>query len=408
MPVFEYTALDLKGKSVNGVLDADSIQAVRQKLRTTKVFPVTIKETRAITTKKEVPLFSLRRLFTRVKPSQMAMFTRQLATLVGAGFPLVSALESLIPQMDSPALMKKVTHIKDSILAGQSFAQALAAYQDTFSAIYINMVRAGESSGTLEIVLDRLAEIAEKQQALNNRIRTALAYPILMSLVGTFVLFFLLTYIVPSITTIFTEMNQILPAPTRFLIFVSTMVKSFWWVIFIGAAGLFAVYGMIKHTPAGLFYLDRTKLGLPGIGPLVKKVAVARFARTLGSLLENGVPMMSALDIVKNISGNTIISKIIADAAQEVGRGKTLTDSLSSSQIFPPLAIQMVQVGEKSGDLEAMLYKVAEVFDNEVETNIMRMTALLEPIMILVMGMIVGFIVVSICLPIFEMNQLIV
>jgi len=259
----------------------------------------------------------------------------------------------------------------------------------------------------LEIVLDRLADIAEKQQALNKRIRAASAYPILMSLIGAFVLFFLLTYIVPSITTIFTEMNQVLPAPTRFLIVTSALFKSFWWVILIVAAGLLSIYKVIKNTKAGRFQLDKITLLLPGIGSLAKKMAVARFSRTLGSLLENGVPMMPALAVVENIPGNALISKSIKDAAQDVEKGKNLSASLNKGGVFPMLAIQMVQVGEQSGELESMLYKVAEVYENEVESSIMWMTSLLEPIMILVMGAIVGFIVVSICLPIFEMNQLI-
>ena len=407
MPVFEYSALDKKGKAVNGVLDADSIQDVRQKLRTSDVFPISINEPRDITIKKEPSLFSIRRALAHVKSSSVAMMTRQLATLVGAGLPLVSAIDALIPQLDSPALKKNITHIKDQIVEGQSFADALALYPDTFSAIYINMVQAGETSGTLEIVLDRLADIAEKQQALNKRIRAASAYPILMSLIGAFVLFFLLTYIVPSITTIFEEMNQVLPAPTRFLIFTSALFKSFWWVILLSAAGLLSIYKVIKNTKAGRFQLDKITLLLPGIGSLAKKMAVARFSRTLGSLLENGVPMMPALAVVENIPGNALISKSIKDAAQDVEKGKNLSASLNKGGVFPMLAIQMVQVGEQSGELESMLYKVAEVYENEVESSIMWMTSLLEPIMILVMGAIVGFIVVSICLPIFEMNQLI-
>ncbi len=407
MPVFEYSALDKKGKAVKGVLDADSTQDVRQKLRTSNVFPISINEARDTTIKKERSLFSIRRAFAHVKSSSVAMMTRQLATLVGAGLPLVSAIDALIPQLDSPALKKNITHIKDQIVEGQSFADALSLYPDIFSAIYINMVRAGETSGTLEIVLDRLADIAEKQQALNRRIRAASAYPILMSLIGAFVLFFLLTYIVPSITTIFAEMNQVLPAPTRFLIITSALFKSFWWVILLAAAGLLTIYNVTKNTKAGRFPIDKITLLLPGIGSLAKKMAVARFSRTLGSLLENGVPMMPALAVVENIPGNALISKSIKDAAQEVEKGKNLSASLNNGGVFPMLSIQMVQVGEQSGQLESMLYKVAEVYENEVESSIMWMTSLLEPIMILVMGAIVGFIVVSICLPIFEMNQLI-
>jgi general secretion pathway protein F len=408
MPVFEYTALDARGKTVSGIIDAESPLAARQKLRSNRSFTVSIKEVNKGAAKKEKDsLRSPFQAFNRIRPVEVAMVTRQLATLVGAGFPLVSALDTLVPQTKSRALNKNLTQIKDSIVEGNSFAGALSLYPGAFSPLYINMVRAGESSGTLEIVLDRLAEITEKQQALKNRIRTALAYPILMGFIGSAVLFLLLTFIVPSITSIFTDMNQTLPAPTRFLIWFSNLLKSYGWliVLLMGAAGV----GLhaARKTVRGRFQLDRLILRLPGFGNLARKLAVARFSRTLGSLLENGVSMMPALEIVKNIVDNVLISDSIEEAAREVGKGKSLGKALSESSHFPSLSIQMVQVGEHSGELEAMLKKVAEVYENEVETTILSLTALLEPVMILVMGVIVGFIVLSICLPIFEMNQLV-
>jgi general secretion pathway protein F len=269
------------------------------------------------------------------------------------------------------------------------------------------MVKAGETSGALEIVLERLADITEKQQALKHRIRSALAYPILMSLIGALVLFLLLTFIVPSITSIFADMNQTLPAPTLFLISMSNFFKIYWWIIFILIGLMMITLRMMKKTVKGRYLFDKTKLLLPGFGILTKKLAVARFARTLGSLLENGISMLPALGIVKNIVGNVLIADVIEDASQEVGKGQGLGSSLAGSKIFPDLSIQMIQVGEQSGELEAMLNKIATVFENEVETSVMSMTSLLEPLMILIMGIIVGFIVLSICLPIFEMNQLV-
>jgi general secretion pathway protein F len=333
--------------------------------------------------------------------------TRQLATLVGAGFPLVSALDSLIPQTRSKTFKKILAKIKDSIVEGNSFALSLSLYPETFSSLYVNMVRAGETSGALEIVLERLADITEKQQALKHRIRSALAYPVFMSLVGVVVLFLLLTFIVPSITSIFTDMKQVLPAPTRFLIGISGFFKTYWWIIFVVTGMILLTLRGIKKTVKGHYFFDKTKLLLPGFGILTKKLAVARFARTLGSLLENGVSMLHALEIVKNIVENVLIADIIKEASQEVEKGQGLGSALAESKIFPDLSIQMIQVGEQSGELEAMLNKIADVFENEVETSIMSMTSLLEPVMILVMGIIVGFIVLSICLPIFEMNQLI-
>jgi len=407
MPVFEYTALDDRGKSTSGIIDAEGAQAARQKLRTSGIFPVSIKETQEAQPKKEPGTFSLASRLSRVKPVEVAMMTRQLATLIGAGFPLVSALDALVPQTNSHGFKKILAQIKNLIVEGNSFARALSNYPGQFSPLYVNMVRAGETSGTLEVVLERLADITEKQQALKNRIQTALAYPIFMLIIGTAVLFILLIYIVPSITSIFAEMNQVLPTPTRVLIFLSDFFKSYWWSILIIIAALAMFFNRTKRTEKGRYWIDKTMLILPGIGILVKKLAVARFARTLGSLLENGVSMLIALDIVKNIAGNRLISDSVETAAIEVGKGLGLGVALSGSGIFPQLSIQMIQVGEQSGQLETMLTKISDVFENEVEITILRLTSYLEPVMILVMGSIVAFIVLSICLPIFEMNQLI-
>ncbi len=407
MPVFEYTALNAKGKPVSGILDSESAVTARQKLRSSRIFPVKITEVHDTVKKKNRPFLSSLHLGRRIKQSELSMLTRQLSTLVGAGFPLVSALDALLPQTKTPALHRRMAKIKDMIVEGRSFADALSLYPETFSALYINMVRAGETSGTLEIVLHQLADITEKQQALNSRIRNALAYPILMAFIGSVVLFLLLAFIVPSITGIFTDMNQTLPAPTLFLISLSELFKSFWWGILIILAAIPVVLRSIKKTNKGRAMVDKTVLRIPLIGHLAKKIAAARFSRTLGSLLDNGVSMLSALEIVKNIVGNVIISNTIEDAAIKVSKGQGLGASLETSPVFPNLSIQMIQLGEQSGELETMLGKVADVYENEVESTVLGLTALLEPIMILVMGVVVGFIVLSICLPIFEMNQLV-
>ncbi|MGD9241297.1 MAG: type II secretion system F family protein, partial [Desulfobacterales bacterium] len=311
------------------------------------------------------------------------------------------------PQTKSTRLKTVLAQVKDAIVEGQSFAQALSQYPRIFPPLFINMVRAGETSGTLEIVLERLADLTEKQQDLINRIQTALAYPIFMCVIGTLVLFVLLTYIVPSITAIFMDMNQVLPAPTRLLIFLSNFFKSFWWVILILLAAAAITLQRLKKTENGRYAYDKTILSLPVFGILARKLAVARFTRTLGSLLENGVSMLIALDIVKNIAGNVLISNAVQSAAQDVGKGQALWASLNEGRVFPQLSIQMIQVGEQSGQLEGMLNKIADVFEKEAESSILRLTSYLEPVMILVMGCMVGFIVLSICLPIFEMNQLI-
>lgn len=407
MPVYDYTALDAKGKKASGIINAESGSAARQELRTSKIFPISIEEVQDMAGKQDQQVLSVGRIFNRVRPSEIAMMTRQLATLVGAGLPLVSAINTVIPQTGSGVFKKMLSQIKEAIVEGKSFSDALSAYPEIFPPLYTNMIQAGETSGTLEIVLDRLAEIAERQQALNSRIKAAMAYPIFMTVLGTAILFALLTYIVPSITAVFLDMNQVLPLPTRILIATSDFLKASWWMLTLaGVAAIFAIRKMI-NTPRGRILADRTILHLPGIGLLVKKMAVIRVTRTLGSLLENGVPMLPALEIVKNVAGNILIAKAIDDASDKVEKGQGLSVSLEESHIFPDLPIQMIQVGEQSSQLEPMLNKVAEVFENEVESTIMSLTALLQPIMLLIMGTVVLFIILSILLPIFEMNQLV-
>jgi len=407
MPVYEYTALDVKGKTISGIIDADSAPAARQKLRASRAFPTRIKEAADSSEKVEKDRPSLSAVFSRVKPADIAMMTRQLATLVGAGFPLVSGIDALIPQTRSKTFKKVLVQIKDAIVEGNSFAGALSLYPSIFSSLFINMVRAGETSGTLEIVLEQLADITEKQQALKGRIRTALAYPVLMSILGTLVLFLLLTFIIPTITSIFSDMNQVLPAPTRLLLAVSGFFKSYWWAVLIAAALMVLGLRSAQKTNSGRYLLDKTILLLPLIGPISRKLSVARFARTLGSLLKNGVTMLTSMEIVKNIAGNSLIAGAIEAATLEVSKGQGLGNSLGRSKVFPDLAIQMIQVGEQSGELEQMLEKMSSVYENEAEASILSMTSLLEPLMILFMGVIMGFIVLSICLPIFEMNQLV-
>jgi len=407
MPVYEYTALDVRGKNIKGIVDADSAVTARHKLRGSRIYPVSLKEVTDQAKQKESGTPSLTQAFTRVRAADVAMMTRQLATLLSAGFPLVGAIDTLLVQTKSHAFQKILARIKDALVEGNSFADALALYPSVFSSLYVNMVQAGETSGTLEIILERLAEIQERQLALTSRIRAALAYPILMAFVGAAVLLLLLTFIVPNITSIFQEMNQALPLPTRVLIAVSNFMKSYWWLAAGFLAAVFVAFRMAKRTRRGKYAVDQLKLKMPWGEAITKKLAAARFARTLGSLLENGVSMMPSLAIVKNIVGNLVIADAVETAATEVEKGKALGNSLSEFDAFPPLAVQMIQVGEQSGELEKMLIKIADVYENEVESKVLQVTQLLEPVMILVMAVIVGFIVISICLPIFEMNQLI-
>ena len=407
MPVYDYSALDQRGKPLSGIIDAESPQAARQKLRASNIFPVHINETKAAT-ETAAPRISFERFFSRIRPADITMATRQLATLLRAGFPLVSAIETLLGQTRSAPLKKAFANVKDALTEGSSFAAALSNFPGIFNSFYINMVRAGESSGTLEIVLERLSDIGEKNLALKNRIVSAMAYPILMTFIGAVVLLVLLVYIVPEIVTIFEDMHQALPLPTRMLIAISSFLQSYGWILIL----LFIIGGLAMQrflrSEKGRFLADKQVLKIPGVNYFIRHLAVGRFCRTLGSLLENGVSMLTALEISKNIAGNSHIAQQIEEAGHQVSKGQSLAQGLGQAQDFIELGVQMIAVGEQSGQLEQMLTRVADIFENEVESRIISLTSLLEPVMILVMGVAVAFIVLSICLPIIQMNQLVV
>ena len=407
MPVYEYTALDRSGKTKKGILDADSTVAARQKLRGSGIFPVEVKE--ALSKPKGIPSgpVSLIGLLKGVKPGEIFAMTRQLSILLGAGVPLVKSLEALISQITNPILKKITAQIKESVNEGNSLAFSLSQHPKFFSNLYVNMVDSGEASGSLDVVLGRLAEFGEHQQALRGRFKAALAYPAFMSLIGIVVLFFLITFIVPNITKIFTEMHQTLPLPTTVLIEVSNFMLSFWWVILIAFLVGIVILKQSKKRPGVHYIWDKLKLHIPVFGPINQKIALARFGRTLGSLLQSGVPLISALQIVGKIVDNSLIAKAIDNAVDQIQAGRSLAGTLDQSRWFPSIAVQMMSVGEQSGELEGMLNKIADTYEREVESHIMALTSMLEPVMILVMGLIVGFVVISILLPIFEMNQMI-
>ncbi|MBN1547147.1 MAG: type II secretion system F family protein [Syntrophaceae bacterium] len=330
-----------------------------------------------------------------------------MATLLGAGLPLVPALTTIILQVTSPQLKKVLLRITEDVKEGNSLVQSLTPYPHIFPVFYINMIRAGESSGTLHIILERLADFTERQQALKTKIRAALAYPILMSIIGTLVLFFMMTFIVPNITNIFNEMHQKLPGITVFLIIVSGFLKTYWWIIILGGIAYFIILKSYTRSDKGEQLWHKAKLKAPLFGPLHLKISIARFSRTLGTLLQSGVPLLSAIEISRNVIDNRVIAEVLKKAGRDVEEGQPLSAPLSRCNIFPPMAVEMIAVGEQSGTMEEMLFKIADSGEREIEANITTMTSLLEPVMILFMGLVVGFIVVSILLPLFEMNQLV-
>jgi len=407
MSVFEYIALDEKGNERKGFIDAPGIAAARQKLREENVYPVEINQASG---KKETALSGALKinLWERVSAGEVSVFTRQLSTLLGSGMPLVPSLSILMQQAQNPLLKKSLAQIREQVNEGKSLTEGMSEFPQIFPPFYLNMVRAGEASGTINLVLERLADFSENQQALMSKIKSAMYYPIVMLFMGTAVIFLLMTFVVPKITGIFADMHQTLPMVTTILVMVSNFLKSFWWLILILLAVSIAALKYMKDgTETGRRMWDNAKLKIPLFGQINRKIAIARFCRTLATLLQSGVPLLSAMDIVRNIVNNIIIGEAIRQAAKDIEEGKGLSGPLSQSGMFPPLVTEMIAVGEQSGTLEKMLNRIATDYENESQANIMIMTSLLEPIMILVMGLVVGFIVVSILLPIFEMNQLV-
>ncbi len=405
MPVFEYKALDASGKSVAGIVDADTAKEARQKLRMENLYTTSVAEAEesvALTSDVQV-----RKILQRIKRKDVAAATRQMATLLRSGMPLVQSLTAIIEQLEGHPLQKPMLEIRERVNSGSSFAEALADHPKLFSNLYVGMVRAGESAGALETILQRLAEYLEKSEKQRNRIRSIMVYPVVMLVVGGGVLTFLMTYVVPMLTQLFVEMKRDLPLPTQILIAMSDFVRSYKMLFMVAALviGIVALKRYIRKEKGRLAY-DSFRLKLPVLGTLVRKTCMVRFSRTLGTLVAGGVPLLQALEIVREVVGNAVIGKTLEEARDNIARGQTISDPLKKSGQFPPIVTHMIAVGEASGNLEEMLFSVADAYEDEVETSITGLTSLLEPLIIIVMGVVVGFIVLSILLPIFDMNKL--
>jgi len=408
MPIYAYTGLTARGRAVSGVIDADSPKGARLSLRRTGIFPTAISEEQAAPAASPASTpGGLTRRFERVPARELALFTRQLATLTKAGLPLVECLGTLIEQLERAPLKRVLSHVRQQVREGRSLADALQSHPRVFSSIYINMVRAGEESGTLETVLARLAEYSEDQARLLRAVQSALTYPLLMVAVAGAILLFLLAYVVPQVTRIFSETGGKLPLVTRLLIGLSSFLAAYWWLFLLAGAGG-ALGGLrLLRTTAGREWYDRAVLRLPWVGRVLQRLSVARVARTLSTLLGSGVPLLSALGIVTHLVSNSLLRRALEEARTSVQEGESLAAPLKRSGLFPALFTQMVAVGERSGELEGLLTRAAEAYDEEVATALARLTSLLEPLTILVMGGVVLFIVLAILLPIFELNQLV-
>ena len=406
MAVFEYKGVTASGKSVGGIIDAESPRLARQKLRTDGIFPTEVVEEKGLKARWSQDI-SLKGLFQRIGHQDVSVMTRQLATLLKAGLPLVSSLNALAEQVDNPRLKKTITQIRERVNEGSSLAAALEEFPKVFPNLYVSMVGAGEASGALELVLFRLAEYLESQVRIRNRIRAALIYPAVMTVVGFGVLAVLFTFVVPKFVAIFEELQQTLPLPTVILIGISDFARSYWYLILLLTAASFYLLARYRETPRGREHYDRLLLRIPVFGRLIMLGIVIRFTRTLSTLLSSGVPLLKAMDILTAVVNHSVFGKAISSARESVTEGASLSQPLKQSGIFPPIVIHMIASGEQSGALEEMLAKVAEIYEEEADTLASTLMSLLEPVLILGMAVIVAFIVISILLPLLEMNQIV-
>ncbi|MFP4070964.1 MAG: type II secretion system inner membrane protein GspF [Desulfovibrionales bacterium] len=404
MAVFEYTAIDSFGKKRKGIVNADSPGIAGQKLRSQGLFPTLLDEVRSAreTRKSSVKLFTR-----RVNQVDMVSTIRQLSTLLSAGLPLIQAISGVLEQMRESPLKKILAQIRERVNEGMSLAAAMDEHPQHFSKAFTAMIKAGESSGTLELVLERLADFSEQQLALKRKIQSTLAYPGLMLVVGISVIIFLMSYVIPKVTQIFLDLQQALPLPTILLIETSNLFRNFWLVFLIVAVVLFFVLRRHYRTKSGKALYDRLVLRVPLVGDLIRKLAISRFARTLGTLLANDVPLLTALDIVKNVVSNDLLTTQVEEIRTQVSEGQSMVSPMSRGSFFTGLVVQMVSAGEQSGQLPEMLLKVGEIYENDVSTKLTTITSLMEPVMILFLGGMVGFVVLAVLLPIFEMSSLV-
>jgi general secretion pathway protein F len=405
MAVYEYRGILITtGKQTKGVRDAENPKHLRAVLRREGILLTSAaEESQAKTkTRRNIDLFAFVR---RAGTADVATMTRQLATLVRAGIPLVESIGALTDQVDKEDLKRILTNIRERLNEGSSFAQALEQHPRVFPSIYVSMVAAGEVSGTLEQVLERLADFLESQARLKGKVGGALAYPVLMLIIGGGLIGVLMTAVVPKVTSIFESMDQVLPWYTQLLIFVSNFLSGYWWVLapLVGLA--IFLFLRWKRAPVGRMKWDTFTLKTPIFGRLQMMLAVARFSRTLATLLSAGVPLLKAMDISHRVLNNARLQSIIVDAAGSIREGESIAEPLKRSGQFPPIVTHMIAVGEKSGQLEQMLESVAQAYDAQVEVRIQTLTSLLEPLIIVFMGSTVGFVAFSILMPLIQMNE---
>ncbi|HMP74013.1 MAG TPA: type II secretion system F family protein [Kiritimatiellia bacterium] len=414
MPKFTYIALDARGQETRGEMEAENQTAALSKIREKGMFPTSVSEVAAGRSgaatkkgkggksggalKKEI---KMPRLFASVKPKELMVFTRQLATLVDAGLPLVRCLQVLERQEKNPLLKDALTGMADSIQSGSTFAEALAQNPKIFNKLYINMAKAGEVGGVLDQVLIRLAEFMEKAQKIKNKVVSAMVYPLVVMILAFVIVTFLMVVIIPKFQDIFAELlqGQPLPALTLFVMNISNTMTTQLPAVIVGVILLIIGLKFAAKTKAGSLLLDRLKLNAPVFGTLVRKTVIGRFSRTLGTLMSSGVPVLQALNIVRDTSGNEVIAKAVNSIHDAVKEGENMAPPIEATGVFPPMVVSMVQVGEETGELPEMLMKVADNYDDEVDNAVAGLTSVIEPLLIVFLAIVVGAIVIALFLP---------
>jgi type IV pilus assembly protein PilC len=393
VPVFEYKGKTLAGAPVAGELKARNRAELERILRSNRILVTSVSRKAA-----DINI----RIGTGIKRIHISRFTRQFATMIGAGLPMVQCLEVLAEQMESAEFRKIIARIKDDVQAGQTLSEAMSKHKKIFDDLFVNMIKAGEEGGALEIILQRLAVYREKNDALRRKVKGALIYPAVISVVATAVTIIMLTYIVPVFAKMFTGLGGELPAPTRMVLSISQFLQSSGLFILVFVIAVVGGYIAYRRTEKGRFNTDQMLLKLPIFGTLIRKSSVARFTRTLGTLLNSGVSILDALDITARTAGNAVVAQAINKAAMSIAEGETITDPLRDTGVFPPMVIQMVSVGEKTGGLPEMLLKIADFYDDEVDAAVAALTSLIEPVVIVVMGAVIGGILIAMYLPMFD------
>jgi general secretion pathway protein F len=413
MPAYAYTGLNPAGKTIKGIETAENVPALKAALKRQGVYLTGVAETAGGNSSGNRSASSagsreidVGQLLDRIRPKDVAAMTRLMSTLLCAGVTLPESLVALTDQVESPRFKNVLSDVGSKVNEGSSLADAMSAHPKVFSKLYINMVRAGEASGSLETVLIRISDFMDQQEELRGKVTTAMFYPAAMALVGIGVVTLLMVKVVPGIAEMFEGQGAELPFTTRFLIAVSSVIAGYWWLLIILAIAGIQAFRKWRATPVGRELTDRVVLGLPVIGGLARKIAVARLARTLATMLASGVQLLQALDIVRSLLGNVVLEKVLTQARDEIREGAGIAAALKRSGQFPPLVTHMIAVGERSGQLEQMLTDLADAYDRETSAAITRATAVLEPVMIVLMGGSVGFIVFAIMTPILQLNQM--